>query len=149
MTTPIRSLPCCLAALACVGLSGLFIAAQAQTPAPLADVPPSAASAPAAPAASAPVGPRLRTPAETGKRATPPGALSPERPVTPQISIPLGRNQPPATPNEPRPVRRGTPTPAAGGIDDSVARCEAQQDDQVRAACRAKLAREAKTQLPN
>lgn len=144
MTTPNRSLTRRLAALAWVGL---FSAAQAQTaaPAPLPAAPPSAASGPAA-AASAPVGPRLRSPAETGKRATPPGDLRPERPVTPQISIPLGRNQPPAAGTEPRPLRRGTPPPpTAGGIDDSVARCEAQQDEQVRATCRARLAREAKT----
>jgi hypothetical protein len=99
--------------------------------------------------ASAPVGPRLRTPAETGKRATAPGDLSPERPVTPQLTIPFGKNPPPAK-TEPRPLRRGTPPPpTAGGVDDSAARCEAQQDEQVRATCRAKLAREAKTRLPN
>lgn len=137
---------------ALVGAAWASASALAQTPAlaptvPLPDAPPSAASGPRAPA-SAPVGPRLRTPAETGKRATPPGELSPERPVTPQVTIPFGRNPPPAKP-EPR-VRRGTPPPAStGGVDDSVARCEAQEDAAERAACRAKLAREAKTRLPN
>ncbi len=149
MKTAMTSIRCALVGAAWASASAM---ALAQTPAsapttPLPDSPPSAASGPRAPA-SAPVGPRLRTPAETGKRAIAPGDLSPERPVTPQVTIPFGRNPPPVKPEPP--VRRGTPTPPTpGGVDDSVARCEAQEDATERAACRAKLAREAKTRLPN
>ncbi len=147
MNTPLTLLRCALVTAAWASAAAM---AQAPAPAPavpLPDAPPSAASGPRAPA-SAPVGPRLRTPAETGKRATAPGDLSPERPVAPQVTIPFGRNPPPVKP-EPG-VRRGaTPPPTTGGVDDSVARCEAQEAATERAACRAKLAREAKTRLPN
>jgi hypothetical protein len=146
MTTPMTLLRRALVVATWAGASAMA-QSPASAPASLPDLPPSAASGPRAPA-SGPLGPRLRTPAETGKRATAPGDLSPDRPVTPQLTIPFGKNPPPAKP-EPR-VRRGTtPPPTAGSVDDSAARCEAQQDPQDRATCRAKLAREAKTRLPN
>ena len=126
--------------------------AAAQAPAasqPIALPDLAAASGPAAsaPPAAAP-GPRQRSPAETGNRAAAPGDLRPERPVAPQISIPFGRTSPPPTGRETRVVRRAGNAPASGGIDDAAARCESQADAQLRADCRAKLAREARTQLP-
>jgi hypothetical protein len=126
-------------------------AAQAQAPAasrPIAlpDLPAASGPVASAPPAAAP-GPRQRSPVETGNRAAAPGDLHPERPVAPQISIPFGKTSPP-TPREARVVRRGN-APASGGIDDAAARCESQTDAQLRADCRAKLAREARTRLPN
>jgi hypothetical protein len=92
--------------------------------------------------------PRLLSPAESRDSARPAGELRPERPVTPQISIPFGKS-PRATDKPPaRQVRRGA-TPASGGIDDGAARCEAQPDAAARARCRDKLAREAPAQAPN
>jgi hypothetical protein len=65
--------------------------------------------------------------------------LRPDRPVVPQVNVPLGRK--PVAPVKPQSAasRRREAEPAAGGIDDAVARCEAQADRQVRADCRAKL----------
>lgn len=124
-------------------------AAFAQSAAPPTGPEPAASGASAPSPASRPtVGPRLRSPVETGNRAAAPGDLRPERPVAPQISIPFGKNVPPADSGTPRVVRRPN-APASGGIDDSAARCEAQADDQLRAACRAKLATESKGRLPN
>ncbi len=120
--------------------------AQPSGPLATADVPASGASAPA-PASAPPVGPRLRSPVETGNRATAPGDLRPERPVTPQISIPFGKSPPPPGKRDERVITR--PTPASGSVDDAAARCESQIDDRVRAACRAKLARESKGRPPN
>lgn len=122
-------------------------AALAQASAPMAEpvVPASAASAPAS---ASRAGPRLRSPAETGNRATAPGDLRPERPVTPQISIPFGKTPPPPPKGESRAPKRGNPAAPNGTVDDAAARCESQVDDQVRAACRARLERESKG-LPN
>lgn len=121
-------------------------APAASQPIALPDLPAASGPAASAPPAAAP-GPRQRSAAETGNRAAAPGDLHPERPVAPQISIPFGKTSPP-TPREARVVRRGN-APASGGIDDAAARCESQTDAQLRADCRAKLAREARTRLPN
>lgn len=101
------------------------------------------ASAPVLPGASAPVtgkpAPRPLSPSELRESATPPGDLRPENPVTPQLSIPLGKK--PVLAPEPRAQRRiGSASAVAGGIDDASARCEAQASDAARAACRGKLA---------
>ena len=130
------------ARVAACALAFIASATLAQ-PVAVPEMPASGASAPAAP-----VGPRLRSPAETGKNATAPGDLRPERPVTPQISIPFGKSPPPPSKREERVIQRATAA-SGGGVDDAAARCEAQVDDQVRAACRARLAREAKGKLPN
>jgi hypothetical protein len=123
-------------------------APAASQPIALPELPAAPGVAASAPSASAP-GPRQRSPAETGNRATAPGDLRPERPVAPQISIPFGRTSPPApTGRETRVVRRAGNVPASGGIDDAAARCEAQTDAQLRADCRAKLAREARARAP-
>jgi len=102
------------------------------------------ASAPAqSPAASAPVAAKLRsaplTPQQLRESATSPGELRPERAAVPQINVPLGRK--PGVPVKPqsKTSRRGEAEPA-DGIDDAVARCEAQSDRQVRADCRARMA---------
>jgi hypothetical protein len=131
-------------------LSGTSILVRAQASAPLAlPVLPGAAASVPAPAASAPTGPRLRTPAETADRAAVPGDLRPERPIKPQINIPFGKQPAPPTRNEPPPRRGGAAAATGGGIDDAAARCESQTDRQALAACRAKLAREARAKLPN
>jgi len=133
-----------LAACLAAGMLGFAArAAQAQASAALAlpDLP--AASAPR-PASAPPPGPRLRSPMDAGQRATAPGERRPERPVTPQISIPFGRSPPPAK-DETRALRRSSSPPvASGGVDDAAARCESRVDEQVRATCRAQLARQAK-----
>jgi hypothetical protein len=71
--------------------------------------------------------------------ATAPGELRPEHATVPQINVPLGKK--PAAPVKPQSgaSRRGQAEPA-DGIDDAVARCEAQSDRQVRADCRNRLA---------
>jgi hypothetical protein len=79
------------------------------------------------------------TPQQLRESATAPGELRPEHAAVPQINVPLGRK--PAVPVKPqsRASRRGEAEPA-DGIDDAVARCEAQSDRQVRADCRARMA---------
>ena len=126
----IRFLPLAAALALCVSP----LAGFAQASAPPASVP-----------ATTKTGPRLLTPAETRNSATVPGDLRPEHPVTPQISIPLGRKPPPIS-AAPAPPRRNA-APGAG-IDDAAARCEAQVGEQVRAKCRDKLAREARARPP-
>lgn len=120
-----------------LAVTGSVVHAQASAPSALPVLP-----GPAAPAAaSAPAGPRLRGPAETGNRAAAPGDLRPERPVAPQITIPVGKRPPTPAPkrNAPAAASGGA---APGGIDDAAARCDSQVDPQAQAACRAKRARE-------
>lgn len=133
--------PTLLATLLAIGP----LVAFAQASAPPAPEP--RASGASTPASAAPTGPRMRSPSETGNRAAAPGDLRPERPVTPQISVPFGKKPLPSTKADERATQRGKP--AAGSVDDAAARCESQTDAQVRAACRARLAREAKGKLPN
>jgi len=78
-------------------------------------------------------------PQQLRESATSPGELRPEHAAVPQITVPLGRK--PAVPVKPQSTasRRGVAEPA-DGVDDAVARCEAQSDRQVRADCRARLA---------
>ena len=130
------------AAFAWLGSASAALAQPASAP----DLSASAPGAPSSPAAPpAPVrktGPRLLTPAESRDSATVPGDLRPERRVTPQISVPLGKRAP--APNEPasRPGRAAAAVLPAGDIDDAAARCEAQRGEQVRAKCRDELARQ-------
>ena len=119
--------------IACVSLASTAQVA-ASSPEPVASA--------AAPLRIRP-GPRLLTPVESRGSATQPGDVRPERPVTPQISIPLGKTPPAARTPEPIGVKRNRPADAAG-VDDAVARCEAQVGEQVRAKCRDRLAREAR-----
>jgi len=115
--------------LACVALPSSALA-RASAPTPSA-------------VASAPVAAKPRpsplTPQQLRESATSPGELRPEHAAVPQINVPLGRK--PAVPVKPqsRASRRGEAKPA-DGIDDAVARCEAQSDRQVRADCRARMA---------
>lgn len=99
-------------------------------------------AASAAPASAAKTGPRLLTPTQSRDSATTAGDVRPERAVTPQVSIPLSKKPTPsALPKRPP----GSAQPngaAAGGINDGAARCEAQVDEQERAKCHDKLARE-------
>jgi hypothetical protein len=105
---------------------------------------PAQVSAPAqSPTASAPVAGKPRatplTPQQLRESATSPGDLRPEHAAVPQVNVPLGRK--PAVPVKPqsKASSRGEAEPA-DGINDAVARCEAQADRQVRADCRARLA---------
>jgi hypothetical protein len=80
------------------------------------------------------------TPQQSRESATAPGDLRPEHATVPQINLPFGKKA--ALPKqEPKPARGGNAASAAG-IGDAVARCEAESDQQIRAACRARLARE-------
>ena len=105
--------------------------ALAQTVAPAASSPASA------PLASKP-GPRLQTPTELRDSASTPGDLRPEERVTPQIVIPLRQTVPGA--KAPRAAARQAAAASSAGIDDSVARCEAQASEAARRTCRAGLA---------
>ena len=126
-----------------------LVAALAMWVAPLAATAQASAPAPKL-AASAPAlgqprpGPRLLTPIESRGSATQPGDVRPERAVTPQISIPLGKAPPAARTPEPIGAKRSR-SPATAGVDEAVARCEAQIGEQVRAKCRDRLAREARS----
>lgn len=122
-----------VAVAAAVWVPVMPVMASAQASAP---VPSLSASAvlPARP------GPRLMTPAE--KRDNANEAASPDlrldRPVAPQISVPLGRTPPGPTPSETRAVRRGT---SANGIDDAAAKCDADAvGERARIKCREQLA---------
>jgi hypothetical protein len=122
--------PCLfLAALLAIALSPSAAMAQASAPAPS-----SAASTPRA----AKPGPRALTATELRNEATQPGDLRPERAVTPQVRIPLGKTAPMRMKSETRAMRRGNATPA-GGVDDAAARCEAQSGEHERANCRDRL----------
>ena len=118
--------------------------AQAAAPAPLAGASGSSAAisaaTSAAPTASKP-GRRTLTPAEQRENAAPLDESRPEGSAVPQISIPLGKQAPP--PLKPK-LRAARPDPAApsGGVNDEVARCEAQTDVYVRAKCREWLAQQ-------
>ena len=99
------------------------------------EAPGAAASA----ASSVPVGPRVMTPEQRRAGASLPGEIRPERAVTPQISIPLGRSAPGPIKLPTRDAARRTPA-SPGAIDDAAARCEAQPGQQARAKCRDELA---------
>lgn len=117
---------------AALALAALQFPSTAQTSAPPL---PAASAAPAGKP-----GPRLLTPAEMRDSAAPTGDLRPEGQVTPQISVPLGR----AFPKPPKPAApavRPATAASSGGINDAVARCEAQADEASRAKCRDNLAR--------
>jgi hypothetical protein len=96
-------------------------------------------------AASAPLAakPRLNplAPQDLRESATAPGDLHPAHAAVPQINIPFGKNQAAAA-KLPSSAARSGNAASAGGIDDAVARCEAEVDRHVRATCRARLARE-------
>ena len=124
---------CCLPlAAALLAITALPATAQTSASAPL-------------PAASSPApvkaGPRLTTPTEMSDSSLPPGSLRPEHPVTPQVSIPLGKPRPAAAK---APARAPLPDNPASAAEDEVARCEAQRGEQVRAKCRDELARQAR-----
>ena len=122
------------ALLATAALPG---AAAAQASAPLPDLPAASRALSPAARASAAAGPRARSPADTAKSAIAPGDQRPERPVTPQLSIPFGKVPPPP----PKRDRAAAPGPSAtDGIDDAAARCESQPDARLRADCRAAIA---------
>jgi hypothetical protein len=124
-----------LAAALMFALSPLAASAQASAP---------AASDAASAGPRAKPAPRQMTPTELRESAAPPGELRPEKPVVPQVSIPFGKTPPgsakPSVKSESRALRSGKA--ASGGVDDAAARCEAEADQKVRAACRAKRARE-------
>jgi hypothetical protein len=127
----IHCLPLAIA-LACAALPWGAVA-QAGSPAPR-----SAASAPP----DAKPGPKPLTPQQARDSATMPGDMRPEHPVVPQINVPLGKKEPVPPKPPPKAARGGDAASAAGGIDDAVARCEAEVDAKARADCHAKLARQ-------
>ena len=96
-------------------------------------------------AATAPLAAKLRlnpsTPQDLRESATAPGDLRPAHAAVPQINIPFGKKQAAAA-KLPSSAARSGNAASAGGIDDAVARCEAEVDRHMRATCRARLARE-------
>jgi hypothetical protein len=56
----------------------------------------------------------------------------------PQVNVPLGRDPAASAPRAARPASAAS----KAGVDDAVARCEAERDPHVRATCRARLARQ-------
>jgi hypothetical protein len=118
-----------LTALPCVGL------AQGTTPpATPGNTPPSVAP-----------GPKPLSPQQQRETATMPGELRPERPTVPQINVPLGKGAADPAPNPQPKAASGPQAASAAGVNDAVARCEAEKDKNVRARCRARLAREGGT----
>lgn len=126
------------AVLAC----GLFAALAAQLPSPAAartPLPEPVPSAPSQPASRPTPQPKLG-PSPTVKAvqaATMPGELRPEKPIVPQIAIPLRRG-------DAGPLAAGAAAakPAGGVIDDDIARCLAHKRAAERAACREDLPRQ-------
>jgi len=106
------------------------------------------ASAPA-PVASAPplktIGPRLLTPEQKRDNAelTAAPESRPDRAVTPQLTIPLGRKAAQAA-GGPATVRGSKPPSASGVVDDAAARCEALSSKQARLVCLDRAARDTK-----
>ena len=122
----------CLPFVAAVAAMALPIVALAQASAPVA------ASAPRAAKPS----PKLMTAEE--KRDTALHDLEPERQVTPQVNIPL--NKPGQEAAKPYGYTKSrTAGTSTGGIDDAAARCKAEANEQARAACRDRVAKESKT----
>jgi hypothetical protein len=125
-------------------LVGVSTSAFGQASAPaqtLPELPGSAASGPRVGPLAPTTAPRQRSLAEAANRATAPGSLQPERPVTRQITVPLGRTAPAPPPAESATARRGQPR-AGSGVDDAAARCDAVLDVKQRAACRARAQRD-------
>ena len=128
---------CCLSFAALwLAASPLGVLAQPSAPAPMV-----AASATPAPLP----GPRLLTPEQKRDNAdlTAAPESRAERAVTPQVTLPLGKNAPPLTPPRPAAIRNHKAT-AAGDIDDAAARCEAVSGKQARLVCLDRAARNAK-----
>ena len=124
----VRCLPLAVA-LACAMPCGVM----AQAGAPVSSL---AASAPPA----AKPGPKQLTLQQSRDSATP-GNLRPQHATVPQINIPFGRT-PAAAPKTQANPPRGAIAASGVGIDDAVARCEAEPDRSVREVCRAQLARQ-------
>jgi hypothetical protein len=127
----------CLSRVAVVLAASMLATVSPWAAAQSAAPPASGASAPAA----AKPGPRTLTPAEKRDNATPPDESRPEGPVVPQISIPLGKSLPASSKPTLPTLRPPRPAAAAsaGGVNDAVARCEAQADESLRAKCRDRL----------
>ena len=121
---------------ATIALLALPLLSQAQSQAPsTAPVPAAIASAPPLKT----IGPRLLTPEQKRDNAelTAAPESRPDRAVTPQLTIPLGRKAAPA-------AVRGSKAPASGGVDDAAARCEALSGKQARLICLDRAARDTK-----
>ena len=125
--------------------SPLLGRAQIGAPVLAAPQPASAASSSVAPInPGGKPGPRLLSLTEKRDSEAQPEDLKTDRPVTPQISIPFGKNPPPASKADPRAARRAPAAPSVG-VDDRAARCEAEADDATRAICRDKQAKMKRT----
>ena len=118
-------LPLVVAALLAVSPWSTMAQAVVTSPAPTASAVP-----PTKPA------PRVLTPTEKRETATVPGELRPEAPATTQLSIPLGKTRDkPYSPTANRGKGKST-----GGVNEAVARCNAEVDENERAKCRDRLA---------
>jgi hypothetical protein len=145
----ISSMVTALAALLTLAASPLVVQAQSQASAPYLSAPklaPAASSvAPIAPGVKPP--PRILSPQEKRDSNAQPDDLRVDRAVTPQLTIPFGKTPPGSAKGDARAARR-SPAASAVGVDDSVARCEAEADDASRAICRDNRAKAAKRATP-
>ena len=108
---------------------------------------PAAAPAPAVVASAPPlktIGPRLLTPEQKRDNAelTAAPESRPDRAVTPQLTIPLGRKAGSAT-GGPATVR-GSKAASSGDVNDATARCDASSSKQARLLCLDRAARDTK-----
>ena len=120
----IRHLPLVAALVAALAHTLALAGPDATAPAP-------GASAPLAPKTN----PQLRTPVEKRDEADASAATSlrPERPVIPQLTIPLGKE--PALLKAPESGAKRSGSVRAGGNGDAAARCRAGGDEPKSAAC--------------
>jgi len=124
----------------CLPLVAAWACAAMLTPASAQIVAPRPVPGASAPAVATP-GPRALTPAEKRDNAAPPDESRPEGAVVPQISIPLGKST--GEPQKPTlKAVRPAPPASSGGVNEAVARCEAQADAVTRARCRERLAQQ-------
>jgi len=108
---------------------------------------PAATPAPAVVASAPPlktIGPRLLTPEQKRDNAelTAAPESRPDRAVTPQLTIPLGRKTGPAIGGAD--AVRGSRAASSGDVNDAAARCEATSSKQARLLCLDRAARDTK-----
>ena len=111
-----------LAMLTLAAASAWHTAQAQQSPVPVAP------AASAASAATAPTSPTARA----MEGAKPRGDIRPEKPVLPQVAVPLKRGEP-----DPSTTRAGRPVKSSGTVKDEAARCLAARDATSTTDCRA------------
>ncbi|WP_374561806.1 hypothetical protein [Ideonella sp.] len=117
-----------------IALVGVLIDAPVQASVPLPPAAPAASGASAPSPAKPPR--RALTPEELRSSAQFPDGSQPERPIAPQVVIPLGRKAPLAPPEPAASAAAGAAAaPVGSKVNDQVARCKALSAPAQRAAC--------------